>query len=152
MASYVTPKRGAAYEFYVSLTSQADVKLFQDNPTLAPGDVIVIKDGTLDGNIDTLPVAIVGATRVLKVVVSVAEMTADNTVILFHDVAGAEWSDLVVNIQTSARQIDDLAATGADADTLETLSDQIDAVPAAPTVAQIAAAVQEPPRRQGLWG
>lgn len=83
--------------------------MFQDNPTLAAGDVIVIKDGVLDGNIDTLPTAVASATRVLVVALSVAEMTADNVTVLFHDAAGAEWCDLVVNVQTTARQIDDLA-------------------------------------------
>lgn len=111
MTSQVTPKKGVAYTFLTSLTSQADVKLFQDNPTLAAGDVVIVKDGTLDGNIDTLPAAVASATRVISVTLSAAEMNADNVTVLFHDAAGAEWCDLVVNVQTTARQIDDLAPT-----------------------------------------
>ena len=111
MASKIPPKRGVAYAFETSLTSQADVKLFQDNPTLAAGDVVVIKDGSLDGNIDTLPTAIVGATRSILVTLSATEMTADRVTVLFHDQAGAEWCDLSLTLETAAQQFDDLAAT-----------------------------------------
>ena len=109
MASTVPPKKGIAYTFYVSLTSQADVKLFQAAPTLAAGDVVVIKDGVLDGNIDTLPTAVTSATRVIAVALSAAEMTADTVTVIFSDAAGAQWCDLVVDIHTAARLSDDLA-------------------------------------------
>jgi hypothetical protein len=37
------------------------------------------------------------------------EMTADNITVICSDAAGAQWGDVVINIQTSARQVDDLA-------------------------------------------
>jgi len=58
MATQVPPLRGAAYYLEVSLVSQADTDIFQNNPTLAAGDVVVYQDGVLDGNIDTLPTAV----------------------------------------------------------------------------------------------
>jgi hypothetical protein len=36
-------------------------------------------------------------------------MNGDNITVVCSDSAGAEWCDLIVSIQTSARQIDDLA-------------------------------------------
>jgi hypothetical protein len=111
MATQVPPKKNTAFSMEVSLTSQADVKLIQDNATLAAGDVVVLKNGVLDGNIDTLPTAVVGATRVLLLSLSADEMNADRTTVIFHDAAGAEWCDLTVDIHTvTSKQIDDIPA------------------------------------------
>lgn len=108
MAEYILPKRGVAYVFEVSLVSQADTKLFQQNPTLAAGDVKVqTDDGTLS-NITTLPTGAASSSRV-KVSLSAAEMTGDNVYVQFRDAAGSEWCDLSVNIQTATRAAEDLA-------------------------------------------
>lgn len=108
MPSFVTPKRATAYETYVGLISQANTKLLQNSPTLAAGDVKVSIDNGAPANLTTLPV--IGAnTRAVKVNLSAAEMTGDNITVVFTDAAGAEWCDLLLNIQTSARQMDDLA-------------------------------------------
>ncbi len=108
MASYVTPLRATEFICYVGLPSQADNKLFQVNPTLAAGDVKVSIDGGAFNNLNTLPVVTPASGRAVKVTVSIAEMTADNVQIVFSDAAGAEWCDLLINIQTTTRQIDNL--------------------------------------------
>lgn len=112
MASFVTPRKNVAFSFYASLTSQVDTKLFQVNPTLAAGDVKVSVDGGALGNITTLPVVTPAGSREVLVSLSAAEMNGDNIIVQFVDAAGAEWCDLVVNIQTTARQIDELAYPG----------------------------------------
>ena len=109
MPSYVTPKINTEYIFYVSLVSQADTKLLQNSPTMAAGDVKVSTDGAAEANITTLPVVTPASSDALKVTLSAAEMNGDNVRVTFSDAAGAEWCDLTVNIQTSARQVDDLA-------------------------------------------
>lgn len=109
MATYVPAKRGAEYIFYVSLTQQADTKLFQSNPTLASGDVTISKDGGAFANLGTLPTVTPASGKSVKVTLSGTEMTADNVLVVFSDAAGAQWCDLSINIQTAARQIDDLA-------------------------------------------
>ncbi len=96
--AYNPPMRAAAYEFYVSLVSQSNTKVFQSNPTLAAGDVKVSKDGGALSNVATLPSA-VGSGKVVKVPLSSSEMTADNVTVIFSDAAGSEWCDLVVNVQ-----------------------------------------------------
>lgn len=93
------PLRGVAYEFYVSLVSQSNTKLMQSNPTLAAGDVKVSKDGGALANLATLPAAVASG-KLVKVNLSATEMTADNVAVILSDAAGAEWCDLVVNIQT----------------------------------------------------
>jgi hypothetical protein len=109
MATYNTPKRATAHKFYVALVDQSNTKLLKANPTLAAGDVRVSKDGGAFANITTLPSASPASGRALMVDLSATEMTADNVVVQFVDAAGAEWCDLFVNLQTTARQIDDLA-------------------------------------------
>lgn len=96
---YDPPIRDSSWTFPVALTSQADTDIFKTSVTLAAGDVIVYQDGVLDGNIDALPVEI-GTSGVLVVTLSDAEMTADQVTVKFHDVAGSEWQDLLVDIWT----------------------------------------------------
>lgn len=109
MPSYVTPKKNTAYVFYVGLVDQANTKLLKANPTLASGDVKVSIDGGAFANLATLPDAEPNSSAAVRVQLSSSEMNGDNIVVQFIDAAGAEWCDQLINLQTSARQIDDLA-------------------------------------------
>ncbi len=111
MSSYVPPKKNAAFVFYVSLTSQSSRPQFQANPTLASGDVKVAVDDGAPANLATLPTVDGDFTKRVKVSLSSDEMNGDNISVLFSDQAGDEWDDLMVLIQTSARQVDDLLPT-----------------------------------------
>lgn len=111
MPSYVTPKKDVAFVFYGALTSQANPLVLQANPTLAAGDVIVQVDGVSLGNITTLPSAVPAAGTSVKVQLTADEMNGDNIIVKFSDVAGAEWCDLTIAIQTTAQQIDTLASS-----------------------------------------
>lgn len=123
MASYVTPKKNAAFVFYVSLEDQANAGLLKASPTLAAGDVLVAIDDGAPANIGTLPAVDADFTKRLKVSLTAGEMNGDNITVIFSDATGAEWYDLVVNIQTSARQIDDLAGLASAYEGSETLQD-----------------------------
>jgi hypothetical protein len=107
--SYVPPEKNIAYVFYVSLISQANTKIAQANPTLAAGDVKVATDDAAPANLATLPAVDADFTKRVKVSLSTSEMNGDNVTVIFSDAAGSEWCDLTVNIQTVARQLDDLA-------------------------------------------
>lgn len=109
MPTYHTPKRATAYKFYIGLADQSNTKLLKANPTIAAGDFQVSKDGGAFANLTTLPSANPAAGRAVMIDLSATEMTADNVVIKCVDAAGAEWCDLLINIQTTARQLDDLA-------------------------------------------
>lgn len=104
-----TPKYGVAYTFYISLVSQADTKLFQNNPTLATGDFTITKDGGASANLATLPVVTPASSRRVKVALSATEMEATDINIMGVDASGAEWCDVSISIQTNARALDDLA-------------------------------------------
>ncbi len=136
MATMVPPQKNIEYIFYISLVSQTDTKLFQNNPTLASGDVKVSTDGGVLSNLDTLPAVTPASSDNVKVTVSTDEMNGDNIHIVFSDAAGAEWCDLAINIQTAAQTLDatDTVADGIQTDLsnatdgLGALKDLIDAV------------------------
>src|SRR5262245_60925043 len=109
MATYVTPKKNTAFVMYVGLVSQADVNSFQSNPTLATGDAKVSIDGGTLNNLATLPDVDPNSSKAVKIALSSDEMNGDNIQVILSDAAGAEWCDCFINIQTTARQIDDLA-------------------------------------------
>lgn len=118
MAVGIPPKKNTAFTFYVFLVSQADIKLFQVNPTLASGDVKVSVDGAAFANLTTLPVVTPSGGRGVKVDLSADEMNGDTIIVQFVDAAGSEWCDLGIVINTSLQQINDLAATTAFTDAL----------------------------------
>lgn len=93
--------KNQAYTFYTTLTSQANTKLRQINPTLAVGDVKVSGDDGALANITTLPTISPAGSMWVKVVLSAAEMNFDNVKIQFVDAAGAEWCDLAIAIKTT---------------------------------------------------
>lgn len=109
MTSYVTPKKNSAFILYVGLPSQANGSIFQSTPTLAAGDAKVSIDGGSLANLTTLPAVTPASSKMVKISLSAAEMNGDNITVVFSDAAGAEWCDTIVNIQTSAQQIDDIA-------------------------------------------
>lgn len=109
MPSYVTPKRATQFVLYATLRSQSNLNIFQVNPTIASGDFKVSIDGGALANLNTLPVVTPAGSVMVKITLSIAEMTGDNITVICSDAAGAEWCDESFNIQTTARQIDDLA-------------------------------------------
>jgi hypothetical protein len=109
MATYFPPKKNTAFRFFVTLVSQANTKVFQTNPTFASGDVKVSTDGAAFANLTTLPVVTPSGGKGVQVDLSASEMNGDNILIVFSDAAGAEWADVSINLQTTVRQIDDLA-------------------------------------------
>lgn len=95
------PKINTAYTFDVALVSQADTKLFQVNPTLAAGDVKISGDEGAFANLTNLPVVTPAGGRTVKVILTAAEMNANRVAVQFVDVAGAEWCDLILDLETS---------------------------------------------------
>lgn len=98
------PKKNAAYIFYSSLIDTSNRPDFKDTPTLAAGDFKVSKDGGALANLATLPTNTPGGVM-LKFSLSADEMNADDITVVCIDAAGAEWDDLLINIQTSEFQI-----------------------------------------------
>ncbi len=109
MTSFVTPKKNTEFICYVSLVSQADTDIMQVDPTLAAGDVKSSQDGGALTNLTDLPAVTPASSKMVKIILSAGEMDADNVAVVFSDAAGDEWQDLVLNIQTTAQQIDDLS-------------------------------------------
>ena len=106
MATYVPPKKNTELIFYMDLVSQTNGKIFQVNPTLAAGDVLVSTDGGATSNLDTLPTVTPAGGTSIKVTVSATEMNGDSIKLTFHDATGAEWCDAATTISTSAQTLD----------------------------------------------
>lgn len=152
MATQVPPKKNAAGGFtcYVSLTSQANPLIFQANPTLAAGDVKVSIDGGALANLNTLPDVDPDASKLVKVVLSQAEINGDNIQVIFSDAAGDEWCDLTLNIQTVDNQFNDLSTAAAIAALNNLSSAQVEALLTATVADSIPADGTRPSIRSGI--
>lgn len=98
------PHWGVAWTTYVSLIDQSNTKLFKQTPTIAATDFNWYKDGAAGTTLTTAPTIAPStggnlAGYSVKIVTSGAEMQASSAVLLCHDVAGAEWCDLAINIE-----------------------------------------------------
>lgn len=102
-------KKNAARDFYGVLPSQADATVFKTTPTLASGDFKLSGDGGTLTNLATLPTVTPASGAQVLYALSQSELNIDHGGILSHDAAGAEWFDTYIPIETSTRQIDDLA-------------------------------------------
>jgi len=109
MATYVPAKNGVAFITYIGLRSQADSTTFKSNPTIASGDFKVSIDGGSLANLTNLPTVTPASSKMVQISLTAAEMTGSNITVVCSDAAGAEWMDVILNIPTTARQIDDLA-------------------------------------------
>jgi hypothetical protein len=128
MATQLFPKKNASFIFYIGLPSQADSNIFQANPTIAAGDFKVSTDGGALANPATLPSVDPAGSKAVKVTLSASEMNGDNIQLIASDAAGAEWKDVIVNIQTASQQVDDLLGSNSIA--------EVSGVPAAAASAQ----------------
>lgn len=103
-------KNGAAgFTFGIGLIDQSNTKLLKASPTLATGDFKISIDGGAFANLATLPTVTPAAGRQVQIVLSQGETNGDNLFIQCVDAAGAEWCDAWINVQTTARHLDDLA-------------------------------------------
>lgn len=94
------PIKNQSFTKNISLNSQANIAIFQINPTLATGDVKVSIDNGDFNNITTLPTIEPAGSDVVKVVLTSGEMNGDRITVRFADVSGAEWFPLKLEIDT----------------------------------------------------
>lgn len=110
MTTYVPPKKNSAFILQLSLPSYGTLGRFQSNPTMVSGDVTISKDGGAFSNTTNLPTVTPAAGRSVQLSLTSTEMNADNIIVLFVDQTNPpEWVDTMVEIQTSAANIDDVA-------------------------------------------
>lgn len=94
------PQYGVAFTFDVALIDSASRPDIKTTPTLASGDVQISKDGGSLANITTLPSESPASSGIIQVALSATEMQAERIAVKFLDVAGAEWDDLLITINT----------------------------------------------------
>jgi hypothetical protein len=100
---YNPPTYGEEFSFDISLEDYANPGNFKTNPTLAIGDIQVMKDAGAYANITTLPTVTPAGTDNVPVTLSATEMSASRVKIRFQDqTSPKEWSDVVITILTTA--------------------------------------------------
>jgi hypothetical protein len=105
------PKKGVAYEYFLSLVDALDAESFKAAPTIAAGDFQISKDGGAFANLATLPVVEPAGSIGVKISLSAEEMNADKVMLQGIDQAGNEWFDVMVFIDiptTNAETAGDL--------------------------------------------
>jgi len=103
-----SPKKNVAYEFYVSLIDSSDTGAFKANPTIASGDFKTSKDGSDFANLATLPVVDPAGSIGVLISLAQAEMNGDKIMVQCIDAAGDEWDDLLIFIDVTTVNVDDL--------------------------------------------
>lgn len=104
-APWNPPVKNQDFEIDVALKDAADPRSFKINPTLAAGDVTVVKDHATGApsNITTLPSVLNASWPTVKLALSATEMNADVVTVLFADqTSPKEWCDLLLSIPTTA--------------------------------------------------
>jgi hypothetical protein len=104
-APWNPPVKNEDFEFNVGLPDMSASGRYRVNPTLAAGDVKIIKDhGTgTPSNITTLPSVLNTSWPTVKVALTNTEMNADIVTILFRDQTDPpEWADLLISIPTTS--------------------------------------------------
>lgn len=114
-----SPKRGVAYDFPIALVDSSDTGSFKASPTLATGDFKISKDDGAYTNLATLPTNVPASSINVKIVLSTAEMTADKIAIQCIDAAGAEWDDVLIFIDATIANIDDVVRSTTPVNTLD---------------------------------
>jgi len=118
-----TPKKNVAYTFYLSLIDSTDPGTFKANPTIAAGDFKVSIDGGAFTNLATLPAVEPAGSIVVKASLSAGEMNGAKIVVQCIDVAGGEWNDLLVFIDTDVVNMEDIVRSTTPANTLNVAAD-----------------------------
>lgn len=88
------PRKGQAYEFFVSLSDIFDPQFFVIDPTIVDNDFKISKDGGSFTNLAILPVVAPALSSSVKINLSSSEMAADKIVVKGKDLAGDEWGDI----------------------------------------------------------
>ena len=101
-APWNPPKRAEDMEFQIALEDYFNPGNFKSNPTLAAGDVKIVKDGGATANTTTLPFVEPASSVFVTVQLSATEMTADVVSLSFIDqTSPKEWADLFISIPTT---------------------------------------------------
>lgn len=113
-----SPKKNVAYEFDIGLIDSADTGSFKANPTIAAGDFKVSTDNSALANLSTLPVVDPAGSAQVKINLSQSEMNGDKIVVHCIDAAGDEWDDVLIFIDATVANVDDIVRSTTPANTL----------------------------------
>jgi hypothetical protein len=102
--------KNEAYIFYMSLISLSTGNL-QVDPTIAEGDFKVSVGGSDYSNISSLPVVEPTGSVCVKVSLTAEEMGGESVTVHCKDVAGGEWAEQLLVVETDDAAPSDLRGT-----------------------------------------
>ncbi|MGR3303799.1 MAG: hypothetical protein ACUZ8I_15040, partial [Candidatus Scalindua sp.] len=114
-----SPKKNVSYEFDIALIDTADTGAFKAAPTLATGDFKVSTDNGALADLTTLPVVSPAGSIIVKINLSQAEMNGNKIMVQCIDAAGAEWDDVLIFIDATVVNVDDVVRSTTPANTLD---------------------------------
>jgi len=103
VAPYNPPVKGQDFEIQIGLEDYANPGNLKASPTLAAGDVKVVKDGGAAANVTTLAAVEPAGGVFVTLFLSATEMNADVVSVAFIDqTSPKEWADKLISIATTA--------------------------------------------------
>ena len=102
-APYNPPVKNEDFIVQIALEDYINAGEFKASPTLAAGDVKVVKDGGTAANIATLPTVSPAGGVFVTLTLTATEMNEDYISVSFIDQTNPkEWSDLLISIPTTS--------------------------------------------------
>lgn len=95
-----TPKKNVAYNFTITLTSARGPGTFVIDPTIEDGDFRISTDNGAFADLATLPVVSPAGSKTIAVSLSADEMNGNKITVIGSDVAGNEWDDIEIFLDT----------------------------------------------------
>lgn len=92
------PTYGQQFSFSLALVDRSNRPSFKSNPTIAPGDFSISKDGDAFVLLTNTPSSVPTGGVSVEVILTAVEMQANNIVVFARDVSGSEWDDVLINI------------------------------------------------------
>lgn len=100
------PVSGQAYTFFVSLVSLVDGRDFVVDPDIAPGDFQVSTDGSALAALAGPPIVSPTGSVLVAVSLTASEMNGSKINVVGSDIAGGQWEDLSIMIDTPAASVE----------------------------------------------
>ncbi|MEO2054683.1 MAG: hypothetical protein ABGX83_05230 [Nitrospira sp.] len=104
------PKKNQTFTTYMVLEDSLNPGKAKINPTIAAGDFQRSGDGAAFANMTNLPTLLPAASEMVQLILTAAEMNFDRLVVRARDAAGAQWEEQILEIQTLASTLADVAA------------------------------------------
>lgn len=104
------PKLNQSFTDYMIVEDSLNPGKAKVNPTIAAGDFQVSGNGAAFANLTNLPTKLPASSEMVQIILTAAEMNFSRVVVRARDVAGGEWEEAFITLQTLASTLADVNA------------------------------------------